>query len=584
MGGRRSVRLVELRVLEGPNLYFPRPAIKLTMSVPGWLAASEDRAAAIAARVGLGRRTRPGRARSEQRRRFVTRVAAHLSRSLAEASGTKLAIRARPGHEADHIVVAFPWRRRHAAEALGREIVDLLGLVLRSRRPFDRLLGERAAKVTAIEPGPRPSVPRPRIPVVAVTGTNGKTTTVRLLAHLFREAGLRTAYTSTDGVYVDGTLVEEGDYSGPSGAGKALCQPGVEVAVLEVARGGILLKGMGFSHNDVSVVTNVSADHLGLHGIFTLDQLAEVKGAITRVTRPDGWCVLNADDPRVLAMRRGARGRPFLFSMDADHPAVRAALSEGGRGLAPLDGWMTVFSPRSAPQPLIRLEDVPVTLAGISSHHVQNAMAAAAAALGVGLARESVVRGLRSFVLDPERNPGRANLFEVDGRIVVVDYAHNEAGMAGLVEICRGLCPSDGEVWLAYGSAGDRSDEIMHGLGEIAARGADHVGIVELHRYLRGRKPEDVVDRLRRGAVDGGATDVPVFRTEIEGLVWMLDRSNPGDVVGITALAQRPEVFRLMDDRDARRVGPARCRDLVRRARGPMPSPARSRRAPPAAS
>jgi cyanophycin synthetase len=584
MGGRRSVRLVELRVLEGPNLYFPRPAIKLTVSVPGWLAASEDRAGAIAARVGLGRRARPGRPRSEQRRRFVARVAAHLSRSLAEATGTKLAIRARPGHEADQVVVAFPWRRRQTAEALGREIADLLGLVLRSRRPFGRLLGERAAKITAIEPGARPSVPRPRIPVVAVTGTNGKTTTVRLLAHLFREAGLRTAYTSTDGVYVEGTLVEEGDYSGPSGAGKALSQPGVEVAVLEVARGGILLKGMGFAHNDVSVVTNVSADHLGLHGIFTLDQLAEVKAAITRVTRPDGWCVLNADDPRVLAMRRGARGRPFLFSMDPDHPAVRAALSEGGRGMAPLDGWMTVFSPRSSPQPLIRLEDVPVTLAGISSHHVQNAMAAAAAALGVGLARESVVRGLRSFVLDPERNPGRANLFEVDGRVVLVDYAHNEAGMAGLVEICRGLCPSDGEVWLAYGSAGDRSDEIMHGLGEIAARGADHVAVVELHRYLRGRKPEDVVDRLRRGAVDGGATEVPVFRTEIQGLVWMLDRSNPGDVLGITALAQRPEVFRLMDDRGGRRVGPARCRDLVRRARGSAPSLARSRRAPPAAS
>jgi cyanophycin synthetase len=585
MGGRRSVRLVELRVLEGPNLYFPRPAVKLTLSVPGWLVASEDRAAALARRIGLGGRARPGRPRSEQRRRFVARAASHLSRTLAETTGTRLAIRARPGHEPDQIVVAFPWRRRDAAEALGRSIVDLFGLVLRSRRPFRRLVRERAAEVTALAPGPPPSVPRPRVPVVAVTGTNGKTTTVRLLAHLFREAGLRTAYTSTDGVYVDGELVEEGDYSGPSGAGKALVQPGVEVAVLEVARGGILLKGMGFAHNDVSVVTNVSADHLGLHGIFTLDQLAEVKAAITRVTRREGWCVLNADDPRVLAMRRGARGRPFLFSMDPDHPAIRSALAEGGRGMAPLDGWMTLLSPGSSLQPLIRLEEVPVTLAGISSQHVQNAMAAAAAALGVGLAPASLVKGLRSFVLDPERNPGRANLFEVDGRVVVVDYAHNEAGMTGLVEICRRLCPSDGEVWLAYGSAGDRSDDIMHGLGQIAARGADHVIIVELHRYLRGRRPEDVVDRLRRGAVDGGVTDVPVFRTEVEGLEWMLARSNPGDVIAITALAQRPEIFRLMDDRGGRRVGPSRCRELVRRARGVVPSrPSRPRRAPPAAS
>jgi cyanophycin synthetase len=315
------------------------------------------------------------------------------------------------------------------------------------------------------------------------------------------------------------------------------------------------------------VVTNISPDHLGLHGIFTLDQLAEVKATITRVTKPDGWCVLNADDPRVLAMRRGARGRSFLFSMDSEHPAIRSALTEGGRGMAPLDGWMTLLSPGPSLQPLVRLEEVPSTLAGIASQYVQNAMAAAAAALGVGLAPGSVVKGLRSFVLDPERNPGRANLFEVDGRVVVVDYAHNEAGMAGLVEICRGLRPPGGEIWLAYGSAGDRSDEIMHGLGELAARGADHVLVVELHRYLRGRDPEDVVRRLRQGAIDGGAVDVPDFPTEVDGLLWMLDRSKPGDVVAITALAQRPEIFRLMDDRGGRRVGPARCRQLAREAR-----------------
>jgi cyanophycin synthetase len=567
MADRRSVRLVELRVLEGPNLYFTRPAIKLTLAVPGWLAASEERVAGIAGRIRLPGRVRPGRPRSEQRRRFVTRLASHVSRSLADAAGARLAVRARTGHERDQIVVAFPWRRRQAAEALGREIGDLMGLLLGTRRPFRALINERARKLVSIDPGPPPSVPRPRVPVAAVTGTNGKTTTVRLLAHLLRSAGFRTAYTSTDGVYLDGRQVEEGDYSGPSGAATALAQPDVEAVVLEVARGGILLKGIGVPRNDVSVVTNISADHLGLHGIFTLDQLAEVKATITRITRPEGWCVLNADDPRVLAMRRGSRGRPFLFSMDPDHPAIRSVLGEGGRGMAPLDGWMTLMAPGPSLHPLVRLEEVPVTLAGISSPNVQNAMAAAAAALGLGLAPAAVVKALRSFVLDPERNPGRANLFELDGRVIVVDYAHNEAGMTGLVEIGRGLRPPGGEIWVAYCSAGDRSNEIMHGVGEIAARGADHVLVVELPRYLRGRDPQDVVDRLRSGALDGGATEVPDFPSEVEGLQWMLERSHPGDVLAITALGQRPEIFRLMDDRGARRVGPARCRQLVRRAR-----------------
>jgi len=573
MVARESVRLVELRVLEGPNLYFTRPAIKLTVAVPGWLSANEERAARLARGIRLPRPTRPGAPGSEQRRRFVSRLAAHVTRSLAEATGARLGVRGRPGHERDQVVVAFPWRRRAAAEALGHEVTDLLGSLLRARRSFRALLSERAARVAVIEPGPGPSLPDPAIPVVAVTGTNGKTTTVRLLAHLIRASGLTVAYTSTDGVYLDGRLVEEGDYSGPGGAAKALSQPGVQAAVLEVARGGILLKGIGTAHNDVAVVTNVSTDHLGLHGIFTLDQLAEVKATITRITRPEGWCVLNADDPRVLAMRRGARGRPFLFSMDPDHPALRAFLAEGGRGMAPIDGWLALLRPGPSIDPLVRLEDVPITLAGISSNHVQNAMAATAAALGIGLAREDVVVGLRSFVLDPERNPGRANLFELDGRVVVIDYAHNEAGMHGLVEICRGLRAPAADVWIAYGSAGDRSDEIMHAMGYVAARGADRVAVVELHRYLRGRDPGDVIDRLRAGAVDGGAEEVPDFPNEVTGLRWMLDRSREGDVLAITALAQRSELFEMLRERGARRVGPARCRQLVRRARrGQVPA------------
>ncbi len=567
MAERKSVRQVELRVLEGPNLYFTRPAIKLTIAVPGWLSASEDRAADLGRKMKLPGRPRPGAPESEQRRRFVTRVAAHVTRSLARTAGSGLGVRARPGHEREEIVVAFPWRHRDSAQALGEEVVEVLGVALAARRPFGEVVNEAAERLRRVEPGPLPSLPAPEVPVIMVTGTNGKTSTVRLLAHLVSASRLRVAYTSTDGVYLDGKLVEEGDYSGPSGAAMALAQPGVEAVVLEVARGGILLKGIGVAHNDVAVVTNISADHLGLHGIFTVDQLAEVKASITRITRPEGWDVLNADDPRVLAMRKGARGRACLFSLDPDHPAIRSVLTEGGRAIAPLDGDMVLMSPGPVITPLVSLEDVPITLGGIASQYVQNAMAAAAAALGIGISREDVVQGLRTFVLDPERNPGRANLFEVDGRVVVIDYAHNEAGMQGLVEIVRGLRPSGSEIWLAYGTAGDRSDEIMHGMGYLAARGSDHVAVVELHRYLRGRDPRDVIDRLRAGAVDGGATEVPDFPTEIAGLEWMLERSRPKDVLAITALAQRPEIFDLLERRGGERVGPDRCLELVRRAR-----------------
>jgi cyanophycin synthetase len=571
MTSRETVRLVELRVLEGPNLYFTRPAIKLTLHVEGWLQANQDRVARIAQDIELPGATRaggrPGVPGGEHRRRFVIRLAAHVTRRLAGLTGTRMAVRSRPGHEPEEVVVAFPWRRRDAAEALGREVAEALRTLLAGRRSFDDIVRAASRRLEGIDPGPGPTVPVPKVPVVMVTGTNGKTTTVRLLDHLVHSAGLTVAYTSTDGVYLNGRQVEEGDYSGPSGAGMALSQPGVEALVLEVARGGILLKGIGAARNDVAVVTNVSADHLGLHGIRTLDQLAEVKATITRITRPQGWDVLNADDPRVLAMRRGARGRPFLFSLDADHPAIRQVLTEGGRALAPFDGAMALMSPGPVMEDLLPLEDIPMTLAGISSHHIQNALAATAAALGIGISREDVISGLRTFVLDPESNPGRANLFEVDGKVVVIDYAHNEAGMHGLVEICRGLRKPGADIWLALGSAGDRTEEIIQGMAYIAARGADHIVIVEQLRYLRGRERQEIIDLLRAGAVDGGATDVLDLPDEIGGLRRMLRRAGRGDVVAITALGQRPEIFKYLKRKGARRIGPGRCRQLVRRAR-----------------
>src|SRR6266508_1751713 len=333
----KNQNLVELRVLDGPNLYFPRPAIKLTLDVSELLALPEAEVAAIAARAALpgfagepggpvgtaapggpggsggpgrsvgtaapggpggagpgpegalagpGPAGRPG---SEQRRRFVARLGAHLVRQTAAAAGVgRLAVRGRPGPAPAQVVLAWPWRRRTAAEALGEEVAVLVqGL-------------------------PGPALPDPAIPVVAVTGTNGKTTVTRLVAHMGRQAGLRVGWSTTDGIYVDGELVDAGDWSGPGGARRVLSEPGVDLAVLETARGGILRRGVGVAHNDVAVVTNISPDHLGLGGIETLDQLAEVKATIVKITRPTGWVVMDADDPRTLSMRRLAKARPFL--------------------------------------------------------------------------------------------------------------------------------------------------------------------------------------------------------------------------------------------------------------------------------
>ena len=205
----------------------------------------------------------------------------------------------------------------------------------------------------------------------------------------------------------------------------------------------MLLRGMGVATNDVSVVTNVTADHLGLQGIDTLDQLAEVKAIVTTVTKPDGWVVLNGEDPRVWAMRHTIQAKPWAFSVDPDAPALRESITMGGRGITVLDGEIVVLTPGRDPDRLVRIVDVPVTLSGLSRYNTANALAAAAAALGLGLPRAAVVDGLRSFTPDPVLNEGRLNTYTLPldptGRsTVILDMAHNEAGLEALLEVARG--------------------------------------------------------------------------------------------------------------------------------------------------
>src|SRR5437588_9372658 len=217
-GEAHPVKTLELRVLDGPNLYFTRPAIKLTLAVTPWLELPEARAQQLTQRAGFPTVNHPGVGGSEQRRRYVARFAIHLTRALAAATGTHLAIRGRPGPEPDQVVVAFPWRRQGAAEAFARELAPMLERSLDARRSVARATADVARRLDRVDAGPAPTVLRPTVPVISVTGTNGKTTTVRLIAHLARAAGRSVAYTTTDGVYRDAHLVGPGDYSGFVGA------------------------------------------------------------------------------------------------------------------------------------------------------------------------------------------------------------------------------------------------------------------------------------------------------------------------------------------------------------------------------
>jgi len=561
--------LVEFRLLDGPNLYFPRPAAKVTLDLGELLGLEVAAARDLGVELGLGN-TRPGAAGSAFRQRFAIRLVTQIVRRLASAGGaTRLAVRTRTGQAVSELVVAYPWRNAGRAEGLAYGLARVLDRVTASPRAVAEMIIVEGAALAAAPLGSAPELIRPQIPVVAITGTNGKTTTARMIGHIARQAGRLVGWSSTDGVYIDGRLVEAGDFSGPSGAGRVLRHPGVELAVTETARGGILRRGVGVAYNDVSVVTNISADHLGLGGIDTLDQLAEVKAVITKITKPSGWCVLNADDPRTLAMRLGTKAQIWVFTRDPNSPGGRTVLSGGGRITTLLGGWVCVLGPGADPLQVVEVIDVPMTLAGLSRVNVENVLAVTSATLALGFSVEQVADGLRSF--DPnENNPGRMNIWTLPvpgGAIsVVIDLAHNEAGLEALLEIMSGIRPPHGRLLLGVGTAGDRGDEVFVRLGEIAALGADVVEIVNKGDYLRGRSMAEISGLITEGAAHAGMAIQRAHDSELGGLVSLVDQARHEDVVAIMTHQDREELDRWLLDHQATRDDAGALRAKVLRA------------------
>ena len=342
---------------------------------------------------------------------------------------------------------------------------------------------------------------RATIPLIAVTGTNGKTTTTRLIAHLFRHTGRTVGFTTTDGVYLQNRLVVKGDMTGPFAANVVLSNPTVEVAVLETARGGILRSGLGFDECDVGIVLNVAADHLGVHGIDTVEQLAEVKSVVPAVVKRRGYAVLNADDPRVYAMGERTRGDVVLFTTrpDRGNPLVEEHVRAGGTA-ASIEGGDFVIRRGRLTIPIAALQDVPLTLDGLARFQYGNVLAAIAATYVQGMRWEDIRAALLSFFPSPALTPGRLNLIRVRTGYVLVDYAHNPAAVEGLMELAAGLDAGHRVGVLAV--PGDRRDEDIRAVGRACA-GLDRV-ILKEDSNRRGREPGEVARLLADGLCEGG--------------------------------------------------------------------------------
>ena len=374
-----------------------------------------------------------------------------------------------------------------------------------------------------------------RIPTAAVTGTNGKTTVVRLLSHISATGGATVGTTCTEGVWIGSRQIDAGDCSGPQSARRVLANPMVTTAVLETARGGILREGCGFDRCDVAVVTNIGkGDHLGIGEIDTPEKLAWVKGAIVAAVRPGGAAVLNAADPLVVDMKKWCKGEVVYFALDPANPLVVEHLAAGGRAATIREGWIVLCDgPRETR--LAQLDKVPLVHKGLVPFQVENALASAAAAWRLGVPLELVRIGLETFASNADGSPGRFNLLDLEGVSIVVDYGHNVPSLEQVCRVIRGL--PHGRRIVVYSAAGDRRDDDMLEQGRLLGTEFDRVVVYE-DAYIRGRQPGDITRLIGQGV--GSATTPRATAAEAGG-TWaasvqlVLATARPGDLVLVQA-------------------------------------------------
>jgi cyanophycin synthetase len=462
-----------------------------------------------------------------------------ISRSYKEIGGAICEVNAAPGF------------RMHMAPSAGRAR-DVAGPVIDMLFP--------------------PGAPS-RIPIAAVTGTNGKTTTARMLAHIHKLAGHHVGLTTTDGVYIDGQRTVAGDMTGPVSTRMVLSDPFVDVAVLEVARGGLLRAGMGVRHVDVGAVLNVKSDHLGLRGINTLEGLAKVKRIVVEVARDTA--VLNADDPLCLRMADHTDAKHVCYvTMDPGHALVREHIQAGGRGVvleAGMTGQMITIYDHGAHIPLLPAQLIPATLEARAMHQVQNAMFAAAMAFSMGLKLENIRHGLQTFDTTFFQAPGRGNVFDEHPFKVILDYGHNAAAIEAMIQFVERL-DSGGRRIVVLAAPGDRRDEDIRAIARITAGSFDHY-ICRRDDSLRGRRPDEVPALLRDTLLAEGVNpdDIDLIPDEVEATDLALRSAHAGDLVLIFGdnVARSWEQIVSFRPLDAERRGARRPR--TRPSPGPVP-------------
>ena len=371
-----------------------------------------------------------------------------------------------------------------------------------------------------------------RIPIIAVTGTNGKTTTTRLLAHIVKNNGYKVGFTTSDGIYIQNHMLEKGDTTGPVSAEYILKDPTVEFAVLETARGGILRSGLGFSRCDIAVITNIQEDHLGLSDIHTLEDLARVKSTVVKSVKKDGWAILNAEDEQCVKIGQELSCNVAYFSMDEENPLIKKLCKEGKIVCVYENGFITVKKGEWK----IRIEratHVPLTMGGKAKFMIANVLAATLASYLQGFKTEDISTSLQTFIPSAAQTPGRMNIFDFKKFKVMIDFAHNPSGYRGVEDFLSSV-EAHKKIGIIAG-VGDRRDEDIKECAKIAGRMFDHI-IIRQEKHLRGRTEEEIIGLIMEGIAESGRSVThEIITKEVEAIKHAINSAEEGTF--ITALS-----------------------------------------------
>ncbi|MGH4140902.1 cyanophycin synthetase family protein [Clostridium sp.] len=544
------MEIISFKVFKGRNIYSHKKCIRLNLDLEGYSEIPNNEIFDFNNRLinilpelaehicGIDDNER-GFNKTHVEGTYLAHVCQHIILELHNMIGVKVSYGKAKGVFRDNCYVIYQYQFVDAGIEAANIAVDLINSLIH-RSPLD--INSRLIKLREILISEQDKVivdVQRNMKVVAITGTNGKTTTTRLITHILSIAGYVVGMTTTSGIYINGKCICKGDMSGPKSALVVLTNKNINAAVLETARGGIIREGLAYDLSDVAVITNITEDHIGIDEVKTIEDLAKVKALVGEAVKTDGYVVINGDDKISISILQRFKSKLIIFSMDKNNEIMQVNIKNGGYGIYIDEDYMIVQKNTNVKK-LISINNVGITMSGLLKFNIENAMAACGAAIGLGIDYDIIEQGLMSFYNDDNQNPGRFNKYFVNDVMVILDYGHNIASYKAVFSVLKNI--EHNKLIGVIGAPGDRLDSFILEVGKYAGENLDFIFIKD-NEDKRGRAKGEVADIIEKGVLKSNfhSTNIKKISVESEAFKAALDFAKPKDIIII--FIENPKPF-----------------------------------------